>query len=160
VISVKGFDNPVTFSLEERMWHRKNRTDPSAFPFYAYCLFREGERVIPHGPEKGKVLKDSVPVIFWMSKSNPDEVMVTNGRMWKCTFNTLEKKTAVCLWKTLIDDGAEPDLYTRGKNSEIPEGTLAVKVAKISPFEARNLQIGSGFCAGGFPANFIVKENK
>jgi hypothetical protein len=159
-MQVRGFDNPVTFSLEERMWHRQNFTDPSAFPYYAYCLFRAGERVIPAGPDKGKVLPDSVPVIFWMSKSKPNEVIVTNGRMWKCAVNTLDKKTAVCLWKTLIDDGAEPDLYIRGKNSDVPEGTLAVKVAKISPVEARDQNLGSGWCAGGFPENLIVKGNK
>ena len=148
----------IYFSLEERHDHRKNRTCPTDFMWYGFQLRCDIDKVVPSGPTKGQLMRDTVPVLFWHSnmKQNEDVVIFSYGRMYGEDFqyDVFTKDEARKLWDRYVNDRSTVEMYI-SKNAD---PTYACMVTHINPELAYEKKLGGSWFMGNVPWKKTVKE--
>jgi len=148
----------IYIPLEERMDHTKNRTCPTDFTWYGFQLRAEVDKVVPSGPTKGQLMRDTVPVLFWHSKVPQNEglVIFSYGRMYGEDFqyDVFTTDAARNLWDRYVNDRSTVEMYI-SKNAD---PTYACMVSHINPVLAYEKQLGGSWFMGNVPWKKTVKE--
>ena len=148
----------IYFSLEERHDHTKNRTCPTDFTWYGFQLRAEVDKVVPSGPTKGQLMRDTVPVLFWHSKVPQNEglVIFSYGRMYGESFHFAvhTTDTARNLWNRYVNDRSTVEMFI-SKNAE---PRYACMVSHVNPALAYEKQLGGSWFMGNVPWKKTVKE--
>ena len=147
----------IYIPLEERMDHSKNRTCPTDFTWYGFQLRAEVDKVVPHGPTKGQLMRDCVPVLFWHSEvpQNKGLVIFSYGRLYgeDFQFDVHTTDTARNLWDRYVNDRSTVEMYI-SKNAE---PRYACVVSHINPVLAYEKKLGGSWFMGNVPWKKTVK---